>query len=300
MKVIRIFGAPYSSTTVLGFIINTAPGFLFGSEIYRLLPAYTKRLNKPAICHFCGNMCNVWSPQLIKEIVSQNIKYVDETYAIFGKHNEQVQCLVDSSKAIDRYSGEAGNYIDLVASKHPIRLLSSHFYHRRKDFFGAEDAIDFEVFRKKLDECSDLVAKVANTVSREQYLRYEAIFTKLQSFTLLKNDNLHQANFARLRELEVFLGVKSESFDPINFSKYEAHTIGGNRMPSNQRSKYIGAKNQIHNPRIQYYETAESLGDFKIDDKYRIIFSPKTLSIVQKSTWYRRLCEQLSYNPWPN
>ncbi len=37
MKVVQILGPSYSGSTVLGYILNTAPGWFFGSEVHRLL-----------------------------------------------------------------------------------------------------------------------------------------------------------------------------------------------------------------------------------------------------------------------
>lgn len=85
------------------------------------------------------------------------------------------------------------------------------------------------------------------------------------------------------------------SFSPTRFSNFEAHTLGGNRAPfwqvvsSNKKDASFGARHE-------YYKKTDSIGDFKVDDKYKEIFSGGFIEEVEKFEDYLSLCKTLGYS----
>ncbi|UTD55529.1 hypothetical protein [Halomonas sp. MS1] len=296
MKKVKILGPSYSGTTVLGYVLNTSPGWFFGSEVHRLLYSYIQRYgarNKNIAnpkCDFCGLECKYWSRKLLMELKENKVDTLQGIYDVFESHHPEVSVFVDGSKKLDFFHDTEVDYT-LIASKHPVRLLASRFYNKRESLGvkGEELSSVYSAIQRDKAKFLDYAKGEINYL----YLAYSDFFKNSANGMLVKMDEIvfsekHKNDFLDFLDLN----YDDVSFD--GFTNYEIHSIGGNRAPYWARLEKSTDK-LVSNPRHEYYKSAESVGDFKVDDKYKEIFDDDFLSEIEMLVEYQELLKILGY-----
>lgn len=292
-RIVRIVGPSYCGSTALGCAMNTGAGVFFGSEIYRYRASWRRDRNGGAFtnCDFCGANCDYWSPALREELGRRELDSLPDIYDALLRRHPDIWMLVDGSKSLP----DPDEQPDLVITprKHPIRLIASRVYNRRRRL-GIE-ADELEVVGRHLERSPELETIVNRSVSYF-YREYEAAIESCPDAIVFRADEAHHDGFAEFRRLECALAVPDGTFDPSKFSEHAAHTIGGNRQPIWMTRRASG-RQAPSNPRSEYYESSGGLGDWKIDDKYVALFRPATLDLIRATDKYRALCDLLEFDP---
>ena len=292
MKIIQILGPSYAGSTALGYALNTVEGYLFGSEIRRILPSFRSAAKRRPSCDLCGSDCRYWSDEFYAEIDENKAENLDDIYSIFAPRHPEVKTLVDSSKLLTTAKGTSADF-RILTVKHPVRLLSSAIYNDRKRLkFASEDFAEISV---TLDENSEKTGKVIQGALREALRTYNAFFQNFDDLHVFKNDRAHQENFKSFTILEQKLGLENESIKARDFSTEPCHSIGENRAPFWLAQKTKSGQ-LVAQPRAKYYENSSSFGDWKIDDKYQLLFTEMTLSKIMSFPEYSELCACLGYD----
>jgi hypothetical protein len=298
-RVVRIIGASYSGSTALGYFLNTGANVVFGSELYRLLPAFTapQRDTAPTLCDHCGENCPWWSPALRARLQAQPDARLRDLYdAIFAHPDWGTRVLVDGTKSIRWYADAAEERYDIahvVTTKHPLRLISSYLYnHRTLIPRGARRSL--ETCNRYLLEHREAWWPTAETWVRRLAAQYAEIEGFLQGREALwcATDDETQV-MATLAKLGARLG---ETFDPARMAEVPCHSIGGNRSLVWQARRYE------HGPllpvqdgaRFDYYRAAPKAG-FLRDDKYRQLLAGGLGDAVATLARRHALFERLRY-----
>lgn len=199
MKIVQIMGPSYSGSTALGYMLNTADGWFFGSEIYRALKSFRdvslEKKGKVAevLCDFCGKECPFGSESLKKEIFDLDADSLNEVYSLFSKYHPSIEVFVDGSKSMKWYQGNEGDW-QIVSAKHPIRLVASHLYNNRYKigFKGGS----FEEFSGYIDKNINSAADFSSRVLRNLRFSYESMLDlPVKRPYLCKVDEMHVNNF---------------------------------------------------------------------------------------------------------
>lgn len=297
MKTVQILGPSYSGTTVLGYILNTAPGWFFGSEVHRLLYSYMAKYGKSnrnianPKCDFCGDACKYWTRELLLELKEEKVDSLQGIYETFGKYHEDISVFVDGSKKLEDFNDVASDY-KVIAAKHPIRLLASRFYNKRNAFGVAGDSLK-DVY-KAIENNADGFLGHAEKELDFLHDAYSDIFSSAVDGALVKVDEVGFEEQQQKRICDILnLSVEDVSFD--RFADYEVHSIGGNRAPYWARLERSTGRS-IANPRNDYYKKAESSGDFKVDNKYMEVFCDDFIEKIEELKSYKELLSMLGYS----
>lgn len=301
MQIVRIVGASYSGSTALGYALNTVDSYFFGSETYRLLRSFQKRTERlkgqssyPQ-CDMCGPDCAYWSHELIERVKAEQIDSLEAVYRLFELLNPDVSVYVDGSKQLRCYKSlEPGR--NLVSVKHPMRMIASSAYNDRRAIGFASNG--FADLRAEIAEAGDRFLTYAATYLARLADTYDRIFTRVPDGFVCKVDQMHVDGMSGFAALSRHLELGENRIFPIEFSKYPVHTLGGNRAPYWQALQTQQGKS-VQNHRKAYYDTAESIGDWVLDNKYRIIFDELTLDAVRNMDQYARACRALGYAAQP-
>lgn len=286
MKTIQILGPSYAGSTALGYALNTVDGYLFGSELRRIMPDIRKQLQKRPSCDLCGEKCEYWSDELYNRLTSLNSCSLDDIYRLFAEMHPEVKALVDGSKSLDATKNTHADFRVLTV-KHPIRLLASAIYNDRKKLNIKDDSI--EVIGSMLEENPQRTNEIAEAKLTEALNTYTKFFENFDELYVFKNDTAHHNDFEAFRALEKELFLAQESIKATQFAETPCHSIGGNRAPFWLAQKAQLGK-QITNPRAAYYESTVSYGDWRIDNKYKTILSERVIDRILGS----KVCEDLS------
>lgn len=303
MKKVQILGPSYSGSTALGFMLNTKENWLFGSEVYRFLKqsredveSKTGKSDYVPGCTVCGKKCELWTPELRKEILKSDVRELKELYEIIEKNDERLACFVDGSKALKWYKGSLGDY-GIIACKHPLRLMASYFYNERNKFSVSGDL--FSDINGAI--CNDLGVFLNH--ASEKLKSYINIYNKcLLNFDdgfICRVDELHVNDFEGFSELCVYLEENPDGFSPSRFSEYSAHPVGGNKAPHWQflKDQNVSGKEKV---RHDYYSAAGAIGDYKLDNKFKQILPLEFIDEVCKFDEYIQLCALLGYGGYPS
>jgi hypothetical protein len=298
MRVVRIFGAAYSGSTALGYVLNTNDGYFFGSETYRLLQQFQdrrKRLTgdyKYPVCDMCGHGCPHWTPALLREIRARRADSLELVYAAFSRHNPAVEVYVDGTKLL-RFYDLVSPGKNLVSVKHPLRMLASSAYNDGPKIGFATrtfEAMRLEISRDR-QEFLIYAAKYFNKLIRT----YDQILTQVPDRHVCRVDAMHENDMEGFQTLSGYLGLAAK-LDPRDFSRFPVHTLGGNRAPLWMAQERQQGKTVDH-PRRKYYESAQSIGDWSLDDKHALLFDPDTRRDILGLAAYRTACALLEYDP---
>lgn len=301
--VIRILGASYSGSTALGYFLNTAPGFVFGSELYRLLPVFQRAQPvgaEVAVCDCCGPDCAIWSPALRAALLDAPDAGLARLYELFFAGQPQGVVLVDGSKSLAWYGrGPAPrqrlHY--LVSVKHPLRLLASYLYNDRQ-LVPQKSRSTLEVCRKWLCAHPERVqASIESTCLRlaEQYRSMRA-FTQSRPTTWCRSDD--PADVARM--LDGFAAEFGVSMAPERMAQVPCHSIGGNRSLVWQAKGFAeppGSPRQ-DGARWAYYQGTGGSG-FVQDNKYEILLAGAPADWVRAAARRHDLYRLLGYGETP-
>ena len=287
MKILQILGPSYSGSTVLGYALNTIDGFFFGSEVKRLLrPQREGRAQRP-LCDHCGQNCAYWSNEALADI-GQMTK-LSELYPYFGARHPEVAWFVDGSKGATFYEGSQAD-LKILCVKHPMRLIASTFYNERKALgIEPEEYGEFSAALAARDDLGSLIG----TVAAKLRSTYEQMIEKSPEAVVFRNDKAHLKDFAEFRALERRLGVAPHSAHPEGYSRVPCHSIGGNRAPVWIAAGKLSERSK--SPRNRYYAAAPALGDWRIDDKYRMLLSGAVMDRIAADPSYRASLGLLGY-----
>ena len=294
MRVIQILGPSYSGSTVLGYALNTVQGYVFGSELRRVLPAQRKkRRGQRPSCDFCGVQCKYWSDELFSAMDVSNVMGLDGLYELFSERHREVDTLVDASKTAASVAGTHANN-RILCKKHPIRLLASVFYNDRKKMNIESDSI-MEV-RDEISASSLETMKDFELVMKGLIEKYEELEDTFPESVPFKADRAHLNNFAAFRLLEEQLGIPSQSIEPTRFSSFPCHSVGGNRAPV-WISKASQSGETFDQDKFRFYQDTTSFGDWKIDNKFTLLFSDLVIDSIINLGIYSEVCDYLGYEP---
>lgn len=299
MKIIQICGPSYSGSTALGYILNTGENIFFGSEVCMFLDHYKKQMLKRnkdfnPKCDVCGDDCSFWDNEFRHNVEVKGLKDLSSLYRVIEKKLDG-RAFVDGSKKIAYYRGNFHG-VQLLTAKHPIRMLASFLYNRRQSFAIKSD--DFSIVRRCIEIDGDTFKLYSKDIFEELIRVYEEYFVEAPNLILCRTDKLSLDDFKHLKEVCVKADVEFESLDPLCFSQYDVHPVGGNRAPLWLRAERQG-KEIKDNPRRSYYTTADSTGDVKVDDKYKSIFPDSFLLEVLEMEEYKNICKLLGYSVTP-
>jgi hypothetical protein len=124
---------------------------------------------------------------------------------------------------------------------------------------------------------------------------YTKIFESRPGAFRFQVDQAHLDNFSIFRSIERLIGVNEGTIIPSRFSSYPTHSLGGNRAPFWIAKEKNGLKIKS-NARLEYYRNAESIGDWKIDNKYQSIFPSKFIEAILQREAYIEACNVMNYN----
>lgn len=291
MKIVQIIGPSYCGSTVLGYALNTIDGFFFSSEARRLLLSFReKNGNTFPICDLCGVNCKYWSESFFEKI--KNVDNLQDLYDKFEEENPQIEYFVDSSKLLDEYEGTYP-FGKIVCVKHPIRMLASQLYNLRKKLNIGSSS--YNAVYSYIDNNQDEVLAYSDDYLKRLSETYSSIFRQVNSFFYFKTDEAHFDDMKIFRDLKEYLGILRSDIDVVNFSKYTCHSLGGNRAPVflMKRANEIEVKS---NARFNFYDRAESFGDWKIDQKYIEILPSSFLEKIYSNSSFRKCVDLLGYN----
>lgn len=293
MKVVHILGPSYSGTTALGFVLNTSEKIFFGSEVVRATPDYrsTKENGWLPHCDLCGVDCSYWSKDFFE--ATKDSDGLAGIYDEFGKRHPEIDFFVDASKSIANFRG-VSSHKSIITLKHPMRMVASKFYNdRRKHGILTDSYHDFKVEflgSKFIGEIRSYLLWLDN--------KYKNYFSDRPNAFLFFSDKAHYNKFHIFYELEDFLCLDYKSLDPISFSKYPCHSLGGNRAPV-----WLGKKSRGEllkkNDRLDFYMSAKSLGDWKIDNKWELLISEEFAEEISALDEYVSICKSLGYEKYP-
>ena len=292
MIVIQILGPSYSGSTVLGYALNTIPGYIFGSELRRILPAQRRRRSQRPSCDFCGVECEYWSDNLFKEMDRKKVSSLDGIYEIFSKRHPEVVTLVDASKTVVSIGSAPADY-RILCKKHPIRLLASYLYNDRKKYKIKHEKISD--FGKILSINLEKTISICEKKLSELLFDYKSLSEVFPNHISFKSDHAHLNDFRDFRFLEKILSVTDQSIKPTKFSSFPCHSVGGNRAPV-WISKASQGGEIFDQDRFRFYQDTTSFGDWKIDNKYSIVFSEDIIDRLSRLEIYSELCEYLGYD----
>lgn len=292
MKTIQILGPSYSGSTVLGYALNTVEGYLFGSELRRILPdARGKTENRPG-CDFCGEACYYWNDSLYSKLDMEGAKTLTDLYRAFHSMHPDVEALIDSSKTLGSTKNTQADF-RILAVKHPIRLLASSIYNDRKKLDINVD--NFELFRNFLEANTPRISKIVDLKLSIMIKTYQRYFEAFKELHLFQNDRAHLEDFLEFRKLEKSLGLGSHAIRATDFSQTPCHSVGGNRAPL-WISREAQSKPMSKQPRALYYTVqSKSLGDWRLDNKYEVVLPERLIEEIYKKDIYREACTLLSY-----
>lgn len=298
VRVVQIVGVPYSGSTVLGYILNATPGWFFGSEVYRLLPAYDNKVGGPQKCAFCGDGCPYWEPELLTELRGQDrTAGVSRVYEAFASRHRDVDVFIDGTNSHERYAGSWSD-TQVVAAKHPLRLASSHLYNQ-PERFGLGQNPPFADFRATLAEHPAQAVRRARWVLRTALHAYRKLMQAAPHAHVVRTDALHEESFAELARLREFLGSSHDRDSVVAFSRHEVHPIGGNKAPFWQRvdaGAPAARQPQARNERREYYtRAADQLGDYRVDDKWRELLPDDVIAGIVELPPFEKLSDMLGY-----
>ena len=300
---IRLAGSSYSGSTALGHFLNTGLGVLFGSELYRLLPAYTQFGSQLRYtpCDHCGDHCTVWTHTLRAAISQDPSSSLSTVYdAFFAAQGAAVHVLVDGSKDRRWYESacplnQACSYV--VTVKHPMRLLAS-FTYNDKLFIPAGH-------RASLATCAAFLASGADATAdfaAQCFARLCTQYAELLNFVSAQPEGVHAVCrtdnrdevLQLLQGLSALLGV---AFDPARMSATPCHALGGNRSVRWQLDAYTSRPAQLVKDRARFAYYKRNAQDFFIqDNKYSVLFGPALRDRLVALPDYVALCRMLGYD----
>ncbi len=295
-QVLRIAGSSYSGSTALGYFLNTFDGFLFGSELYKLLPSFVQAYSPPRItpCDWCGMHCPVWSDTLRASILGKAGSSLADVYEALFREQSAVRVLVDGSKSVRWYLDAPMDALPLtyvVAVKHPLRLLAS-FVYNDADLIprGRRDSLEAcALYLAQRRE--DLLRYVDATCVRLRR-QYEAIFELAASsrHVVCHTDSADDVQ----RTLERLAGHYATTFDLARMNAKPCHALGGNRSLVWQVRGYASGPGQParDQARFEYYRE-QGAGAIRQDNKYEILFDARTQGSIRGSSAYRALAAVL-------
>ena len=301
MQIVRIFGASYSGSTALGYALNTAESYFFGSETFRLLHSVQQRWERlkgqprHPECDMCGADCAYWSRDLIERIRSARVDRLEDVYALFSAYNPDVAVYVDGSKLISCYRRFTPGK-NLISVKHPMRMIASTIYNdRRRIGFSSKRFADLKV---EIVNSEAKFAEFSGKYLRQLSNTYDQIFSWVKDGFVCRVDRMHENGLEGFDALSDHLELGTKKIFPTEFSKYPVHTLGGNRAPYWRVAERQQGR-RIRNPRKDYYDTAQSIGDWALDDKYLLLFDDEVLDRIRGMDAYKRACACLGYDLQP-
>ena len=301
MQIVQVLGASYSGSTALGYALNTADSYFFGSETYRLLHSFQKRAerlkghsNYPQ-CDMCGTDCTYWSHELIERAKTEQIDSLEAVYRLFESLNPNVSFYIDGSKQLRCYKTfKPGK--NLVSVKHPMRMIASSTYNDRRAIGFASNG--FADLKAEIAEAGDRFLAYASKYLTRLANTYDRIFARVPDGFVCRVDQMHLDGMSGFNALAGHLELGENRIFPTEFSKYPVHTLGGNRAPYWMALQTQQGKS-VRNPRKAYYDTAESIGDWALDNKYRILFDEPTRDAIRNMEQYAHACQALGYSAQP-
>ncbi|UYO73879.1 hypothetical protein M0220_13475 [Halomonas qinghailakensis] len=291
MNVVQIIGPSYCGSTVLGYALNTVPGFFFASEVKRVLYSYRKNngFSFP-VCDFCGESCHYWSSDFFNKI--NNVNDLKKVYQCFSESYPDVEFFVDSSKLISDYKG-TNAFAKIVCVKHPVRMLASQLYNVRKKI--NINVSSYAAFKSILSEEPSYYLDYSKLYLDKLCRTYSDIKSEYAEFFYFKTDLAHLEKMKIFDDLMNYLGVCDRKIDVENFSSYRCHSLGGNRAPVNLMKKKNDQFFTVDS-RSKYYDKALCLGDWKIDEKYKELLPRNFLDEICESSEFKKALKVLEYS----
>lgn len=275
---------------------------MFGSEVYRFLKESIKLVESKTGSHdyvpgctVCGKKCCFWTPGFREEILKSDVTDLKKLYNIIENNHQYLSCFVDGSKTLKWYRGSLGDY-GVITCKHPLRLLASYFYNERSKFKIVGDSFS-DVNESIVSDVEGFITYASDKIN--SYVNvYNKCLNVFDSGFICKVDELHVNYFSGLNKLCTYLGESSEDFSPCFFSEYSAHPVGGNKAPHWQFLKNESV-NDKEKERHTYYKNADSVGDYKLDNKFEKVLPLEFVKKVSELDCYKQLCVLLGYDEYP-
>lgn len=298
MNIVRIYGSSYSGSTVLGYILNSVDNWFFASEVYRVLPLWSKENSAKVNCSFCGSACEYWTHDLKMYVQDSGLKVnTPEVYKYFSDHYD-IDTFIDGSKN-RRWYNDSIDTRKIVTVKHPMKLLASFIYNTRKQWHMSQTiTTSLGGFKEIILKERSLVISLINDKLGVFIYYYGNILSSLDEYIICKTDILDFDNYTHARKLCEYLGLDLCNLDIHNFSKYEIHPLGGNRAPlwSRKKTLNLSMKGEKDSDRLAYYDSASRESDYVHDEKYKELFSEELLFEIMKLPNYIELCELFGYD----
>ncbi len=300
MRVVQIAGPSYSGSTVVGYILNATSGWFFGSEVYRLLPAFIdEKGSKTSRCVACAGDCPYWSEPLKAGLARHDGATLADLYDAFSRRHPDVESFVDGSKGTRWFAG-AWSSAQVVPAKHPMRMVASYLYNQNGQLGFARNPT-FAEFRQRAAERDEDVLSAASRALQAILLDYDRVLDDAPNAILCRSDTLHVDAFAEFRRLCAHLGISADVATVLQFSAHEVHPVGGNQAPLWQRQESEGVVNERAraDARRLYYaaQSHGELGDYRIDNKFQELLPDDVTDKITELPRYRRLCDVLGYQP---
>ncbi len=299
MRVVQLAGPSYSGSTVVGYILNAAPGWFFGSEVYRLLPSFTEaKGSRTSRCFACTAECPYWSESLKAELAERDGATLTDLYDAFARRYPDVEGFVDGSKGA-RWFAESWGPLQVVPARHPIRMVASSLYNQNGTF-GFEQNPSFAEFRQLAVDRAEDVRMAAWRAAKKMLVSYRDVLDGAPNPFLCRSDVLHLDSYLELRRLCAHVGVSPDEAMVLDFTAHAVHPVGGNRGPLWQRQNAEGVVDErVRADARRLYYAAQSrsgLGDYRIDDKFLVLLPPDLVDTITGLPPFRQLCELLGYD----
>ncbi|HMO46735.1 MAG TPA: hypothetical protein PKB14_11980 [Rubrivivax sp.] len=301
--VLRIAGASYSGSTAFGHFLNTAPGFMFGSELYRLLPVFMRSSDPPRItpCDHCGADCSVWTNDLRAALQQRPDSGLADVYDAFFASVDTARVLVDGSKLKRWYAygpepQQACSYV--VTVKHPMRLLAS-FVYNDTNLIPHASRSSLESAAGFLDEHLDQAVAFAQA----QLVRAHAQYAELLEFVSGDEMQLCRTDerASVLAVLQALSARHDAVFDLQELSRIPCHSLGGNRSIRWQVGGYAAGPGRPAQDRARFdYYKSQTQDFFVQDNKFARLFSPVLRERIASLPPYRPLGRLLGYDDAPD
>jgi len=285
LNVIGILCPSYSGSTLLTSILDCHSDIFGAGEIRWIFEKKPHELDH--LVNVAAEMCSKtgleWKNPLFSHATYENIYSL--IARIFKKH-----FIVDASKEIQHFSRilACANpklcYTFGILTKHPLRLIASHFMHRWKknpewQKKGRAYAINYLV-EDLCHKFESIAEFVTNNQSQHRfiYIKYEDMVENLP---------------AALQPLLHGLGLEFQQ-DMRSFDRVPHAFLGGNIGPRYAILKTVhGVEERISNPiQRKFYNQTEGI---RMDNNFRRLFTSRELHALVKNENYNWLIENLHY-----
>ncbi|WP_011579589.1 MULTISPECIES: hypothetical protein [Chelativorans] len=290
MKVFGILGKSYSGSTVLNHVLNSAPGVVGASELWRL------RKSAKYGCAICGGQCRVWTKPAREAISAASD---GEFYWRVGDA-AGTPLLVDASKSIMHFSRDvvsaarlAGvDFQFVLVAKNPLAHVASHLYN--KSAVVDRRLGTYADVRAFLDTQEGSILAKAFLAQLRSYYRdaLERPRPWLRDVPLIRIEDVVTNPVTITEPASLFFGIPRNNFAVDAWGDAEIHPIGGNSGPLVQTKAGGAFKSATDADRLDAYRAHSGLF---IDEKWRQFMPERLVRDIIDDPLYDELVALLGY-----